>query len=283
MAIDRSTIWPYDEHGEPGDVLLLALREPDGRRGGGARSASSTAAQALLFPSGTGAATALVLALLQPGDTIALAEGCYFGTGVTFQALERWGLRYVEFDQTGAAARRRAARLARGAVEPVPDDARPRSRGRAPRAASSSTRPSRRPCTCGRSSTAPTSCCTARRSTSAGHDDALARRRRLQGRGDGDELRTFRTRTGIVAAPDPAWLLLRGLKTLEVRVAAADRDRPARLAERLRGAPEGRDRPLSRLRRAPLLRRRRRRRRPARRDLDAADRERDLARRRRRA
>jgi cystathionine gamma-synthase len=31
-------------------------------------------------------------------------------------------------------------------------------------------------------------------------------------------LREFRSRSGIVAAPDPAWLLLRGLKTLEVRV-----------------------------------------------------------------
>ena len=31
-------------------------------------------------------------------------------------------------------------------------------------------------------------------------------------------LREFRTRTGIVAAPDAAYLLLRGLKTLEVRV-----------------------------------------------------------------
>src|SRR5207253_10260768 len=57
---------------------------------------------ALLFPSGSGATTALVLSLLRPGDTIALAEGCYFGTGVTFQALAKWGLRYAEFDQTGA-------------------------------------------------------------------------------------------------------------------------------------------------------------------------------------
>ena len=56
---------------------------------------------ALLFPSGAGATTALALALLAPGDTIALAEGCYYGTGLTFGALERWGLRVVEFDQTG--------------------------------------------------------------------------------------------------------------------------------------------------------------------------------------
>src|SRR5438552_13131516 len=33
---------------------------------------------------------------------IALAAGSYYGTGVIFQSLERWGLRYVEFDQTGA-------------------------------------------------------------------------------------------------------------------------------------------------------------------------------------
>ena len=55
----------------------------------------------MLFPSGSGATTALVLSLLKPGDTIALAAGCYFGTGVTFQALAKWGLDYVEFDQTG--------------------------------------------------------------------------------------------------------------------------------------------------------------------------------------
>ena len=56
---------------------------------------------ALLFPSGSGATTALVLGTLKAGDTIALAAGCYFGTSVTFKALEHWGLRYVEFDQTG--------------------------------------------------------------------------------------------------------------------------------------------------------------------------------------
>src|SRR5207249_8046919 len=56
---------------------------------------------ALIFPAGAGATTAFVLALLAPGDTLALAEGAYFGTGVTFKELERWGLRVVEFDQTG--------------------------------------------------------------------------------------------------------------------------------------------------------------------------------------
>ncbi len=32
-------------------------------------------------------------------------------------------------------------------------------------------------------------------------------------------MRDFRSASGIVAAPDPAWLLLRGLKTLALRVA----------------------------------------------------------------
>lgn len=42
----------------------------------------------------------------------------------------------------------------------------------------------------------------------------------------------LRTRTGIVAAPDAAWLLLRGLKTLEVRV-ARQYETAATLAARL--------------------------------------------------
>src|SRR5205823_12210170 len=47
-----------------------------------------------------------------------------------------------------------------------------------------------------------------------------------------DEIRAFRTRTGIVAAPDPAWLLLRGLKTLELRVRRQS-ESAALLAKRL--------------------------------------------------
>ena len=98
--LDRSTIWPYDEQGEP--------REFHYQRFGSPTVASAEAAlgeldggTALLFSSGAGATTALVLSLLEPGDTIALARGGYFGTGATFAMLARWGLRVVEFDQTG--------------------------------------------------------------------------------------------------------------------------------------------------------------------------------------
>ena len=45
--------------------------------------------------------TALLLTLLEPGQTIAQAEGAYFGTGVLMDELGRWGVRHVEFDQTG--------------------------------------------------------------------------------------------------------------------------------------------------------------------------------------
>src|SRR5690349_22854919 len=99
-SLDRSTIWPYDEHGEPHEFYYSRYGSPtvaEAERALGELEGG----EALLFPSGTGAATALVLALLEPGQTIGLAEGAYFGTGVLLSTLERWGLRYVEFDQTG--------------------------------------------------------------------------------------------------------------------------------------------------------------------------------------
>ena len=52
----------------------------------------------------------------------------------------------------------------------------------------------------------------------AGHDDALLGAVVCRREEDAERLRDVRSRTGIVAAPDAAWLLLRGLKTLEVRV-----------------------------------------------------------------
>jgi cystathionine beta-lyase/cystathionine gamma-synthase len=99
VSVDRSTIWPYRD-GEPGDLYYSRYNHPTGleaerelgRLDGG---------HALLFSSGTGAATAVALAFLSPGATVALTEGAYFGTSVLFRELEGWGLRFVEFDQTG--------------------------------------------------------------------------------------------------------------------------------------------------------------------------------------
>src|SRR3954451_21628785 len=97
---DRSTIWPYDERGEPSDFYYSRAAHPAGvaaeaelgRREGG---------DALLYASGMGAITTVLLAFAKPGARVALAEGAYYGTGKLLALLEGWGLTYVEYDQTG--------------------------------------------------------------------------------------------------------------------------------------------------------------------------------------
>lgn len=232
--VDRSTIWPYDEHGEPREFFYQRYGDPTSAEAE-ARLGELDGGTALLFPSGAGATTALALSLLQPGDTIALAAGCYFGTGVTFQALERWGLRYVEYDQTGpppdgvqliwteapsnpfltmpdlVAASAHPAPLVVDATVATPVLLRPLEHG-ADFVVHSATK------------------------YLGGHDDALLGAVVCRDPDVAAELRTFRGRAGIVAAPDSAWLLLRGLKTLEVRVrrqVATATD----LASRLAGHP----------------------------------------------
>ena len=212
-SLDRSTIWPYDEHGEPREFYYSRYANPtvaEAERALGALEGG----EALLFPSGTGAATALALALLKPGDTIALAEGAYYGTSVLFQTLAKWGLRYVEFDQTGPppagvqliwleapsnpfltmpdldAAVAHAAPVLVDSTVATPVFLRPLEHG-ADYVLHSVTK------------------------YLGGHDDALLGA--IAGK-DLAELHSFRTRTGISPAPDPAWLLARGLKTLEARV-----------------------------------------------------------------
>ena len=230
-TIDRSTIWPYDERGEPRAFFYQRYGDPTSSEAE-SRLGELDGGSALLFPSGAGATAALVLSLLKPGDTIALAAGCYFGTGVTFQAFERWGLRYVEFDQTGPppegvqlvwveapsnpfltmpdleAAAAHPAPVVVDATVATPILLRPLEHG-ADFVVHSATK------------------------YLAGHDDALLGVVICRDPGTADELRTFRGRAGIVAAPDAAWLLLRGLKTLEIRVlrqSATAADIAARLA-----------------------------------------------------
>jgi cystathionine gamma-synthase len=232
--LDRSTRWPYDEQGELrefhyqrfGSPTVAAAEEALGELDGGT---------ALLFPSGAGATTALVLSVLAPGDTIAVAEGGYYGTGLTFAALAHWGLRVVEFDQTGAppdgvqliwleaptnpyltmpdleAAATHPAPVVVDATVATPIQLRPLEHG-ADFVLHSATK------------------------YLAGHDDALLGAIVCRDATTADELRTFRSNTGIVAAPDAAWLLLRGLKTLELRV-KRQAETAALLAERLRAHP----------------------------------------------
>jgi cystathionine gamma-synthase len=98
--VDRSSVWPYDSRGEPREFFYARYGHPTGAAAE-ARLGVLEGGDALLFASGSAAATAVLLALAGPGSTVALAEGAYFGTSVLMRELERWGLRFTEFDQTG--------------------------------------------------------------------------------------------------------------------------------------------------------------------------------------
>jgi cystathionine gamma-synthase len=232
MSVDRSTIWPYDERGEPGAFYYQRYAHPAGVAAERALG-DLDGGHALLFPSGSGAVAALVLALLEPGATIALAEGAYFGTGQLFTELARWGLQTVEFDQTGApprdvqlvwleapsnpfltmpdleAAAAHPARVVVDSTAATPIHLRPLEHG-ADFVLHSATK------------------------YLGGHSDVLLGAVVCKKEADATRLRDFRTKTGIVAAPDPCWLLLRSLETLRFRVerqTETARDLARRLAE----------------------------------------------------
>jgi cystathionine gamma-synthase len=233
VSLDRSTIWPYRD-GEPGEFYYQRYGHPTGADAE-RRLGELDRGHALLFSSGAGATTALVLAFLWPGNTIALAEGGYYGTGVTFRELGRWGLRVIEFDQTGPppegvdliwleapsnpfltmpdlkAAAEHPAPVVVDATASTPVHLRPLEQG-ADFVLHSATK------------------------YLAGHDDAMLGAVVCKREEDAARLHELRTRTGIVAAPDPCFLLLRGLKTLELRV-RRQTGSAAELARRLEGHP----------------------------------------------
>lgn len=217
--LDRSTIDPYRD-AVPGELYYQRVAHPVGleaeellgRLEGG---------ESLLFPSGMGASTALLLALLEPGASVAVAQGGYWGTESLLRGeLSRWGLEVSAFDQTGpppptdlvwlepcsnpmltfpdldqsiATAHAAGARVVVDNTVLSPLLLRPLEHG-ADFVLHSATK------------------------ILAGHHDALLGVISCARAEDAGRLRSFRAATGIVAAPDPAWLLLRGLKTLALRV-----------------------------------------------------------------
>jgi cystathionine gamma-synthase len=233
VSVDRSTIWPY-RNGEPGEFYYQRYAHPTGVEAERALGALD-GGHALLFASGAGATTAAALAFLSPGETVALAEGAYFGTSQTLKELERWGLRLVEFDQTGAppqgadliwleapsnpfltmpdleAAAAHPARVLVDATAATPVFLRPLEHG-ADFVLHSATK------------------------YLTGHDDATLGVVVCKREEDAARLQELRTRTGIIAAPDPCFLLLRGLKTLEVRI-RRQTETAGELARRLEGHP----------------------------------------------
>jgi cystathionine gamma-synthase len=149
--------------------------------------------------------------------------------------LRRWGVEAVEFDQTGPppdgvdlvwleapsnpfltmpdfhAAERHPARVVCDATAATPLHVRPLERG----------------------------CDVVVHSGTkylAGHDDALVGVVVCKRREDAQRLLEFRSRTGPVSDADTAWLLLRGLETLEVRVERQTESAKV-VAERLHAHP----------------------------------------------
>jgi cystathionine gamma-synthase len=235
MSLDRSAVWPYDERGEPRDFVYARNGSPtvaEAERALGALEGG----HALLFPSGTAAITSLVLWLAKPGDTIALAEGCYFGTSAAFKALAKWGLGYTEFDQTTEppsntdivwveapanpqltmpnleAAAAHPGPLVVDSTVATPVHLRPLEHG-ADFVVHSATK------------------------YLIGHHDAVLGAVVCRDERAAQELLHFRTHTGFVTAADQAWLLIRSLKTLELRVRRQTETATA-IAGRLRTHPK---------------------------------------------
>jgi cystathionine gamma-synthase len=235
--LDRATINPY-QNAEPGPFFYQRYAHPVGVEAERILS-ELDGGDALLFPSGSAAATSLVLGLLAPGARIAVADGGYYGTvGLMRSELERWGLEVTPFDQTTtppaadlvwlepcsnpmmsfpdldeviAAVHSAGGRVAVDNTVLSPALLRPLEHG-ADFVMHSATK------------------------ILAGHHDALVGVVCCASEDDHARLAAFRGRTGIVAAPDPAWLLLRGLKTLGVR-AQRQSETALELARRLAEHP----------------------------------------------
>ena len=214
--LDRSTIWPYED-GKPGEFYYQRYAHPAGVEAERALG-ELEGGHALLFPSGSGATTALLLTFLESGRTVAIAKDAYYGTGTLMRALEHWGLRMVEFDQTGPpppegidlvwlespsnplltlpdldAASAHPAPVVVDSTASTPVYLRPLEQG-ADFVLHSATK------------------------FLGGHHDVLLGAVVCKSRDDYERLLQFRGRSGIVAAPDAAWLLRRSLETLELRM-----------------------------------------------------------------
>ena len=231
--LDRATIWPY-RLAEPGELYYQRYAHPNGVAAE-AKLAELEGGDVLLFPSGAGATTALVLGLLEPGQTIALAEGGYYGTGVLFETLERWGVRHVEFDQTGPPPEGVDLVWLEAPSNPfltMPDlETAVASPARVVVDSTAATPVYLRPLDAGADFVLHSAT-----KYLGGHHDVLLGAVACRSAEDAERLREFRGRTGIVAAPDPCWLLSRSLKTLGVRMERHTAS-ATELAERLRAHP----------------------------------------------
>ena len=213
--LDRSATWPYED-GEPGRFSYARADHPTGVA---CEEALGTldGGQALLFPSGMAAVTCVVLTMLRPGGTLALAEGAYYGHRTLLDHLAPWGVNVVEFDQTRPPPDDADLILVEAPANPILT---------MPDLEAAVAHPA--PVVCDSTVSSPLrlkplerGCDVALHSATkilAGHDDVLAGVAVARDPGLRDRLHLTRRLAGLVASADTAWLVRRGLETLATRL-----------------------------------------------------------------
>ena len=213
--LDRSATWPYED-GEPGRFSYARADHPTGVA---CEEALGTldGGQALLFPSGMAAVTCVVLTMLRPGGTLALAEGAYYGHRTLLDHLAPWSVNVVEFDQTGPPPDEADLILVEAPANPILT---------MPDLEAAVAHPA--PVVCDSTVSSPLrlkplerGCDVALHSATkilAGHDDVLAGVAVARDPGLRDRLHLTRRLAGLVASADTAWLVRRGLETLATRL-----------------------------------------------------------------
>lgn len=237
-ALDRATIHPQVD-GAHGPFYYQRAAHPVGAAVE-RLLAELEGGPALLFPSGAGATTALALALLAPGARLAVAEGGYYGTTRLLRdVLGRWGLEVVIFDQTADPPEADLVWL-----EPCsnpfltfPDLDRSISQAHASGAQVVVDNTVLSPALLRPLEHGADFVLHSASKILGGHHDALLGAVACAREEDHARLLDFRTASGIVAAPDPAWLALRGMKTLALRVERQSSS-ALELARRLAGHPK---------------------------------------------
>jgi cystathionine gamma-synthase len=231
--LDRSTAWPYFD-GQTGEFVYSREDHPAGADVEHELGALD-GGHALLFASGMAAAATALLGMLRTGATVAIAEGGYYGTSALARRLQTWGLRCLEFDQTRPppagtdlvwleapsnpflafpdleAAAAHPAPVLVDATVATPVLLRPLEHG-ADVVLHSATK------------------------ALGGHGDLLLGVLVCRSPEIHADLKHWRSQLGAAAAPDPAWLLSRSLRTLRLRLerqSATALD----LAHRLAGHP----------------------------------------------
>ena len=213
--LDRSASWPY-EGGEPGRFSYARADHPTGVACEEALGALD-GGYALLYPSGMAAVTNVVLTMLRPGGTIALAEGAYYGHRTLLDHLGPWRVNVIEFDQTGPPPDGVDLILVEAPANPLLT---------MPDFEAAAAHPA--PVVCDATVSSPLrlralehGCDVALHSATkilSGHDDVLAGVTVTRDEELRDRLHLTRRLAGIVASADTAWLVHRGLETLAARL-----------------------------------------------------------------